>query len=59
MSFIDFLILRRHVYSLWIMPGLYKVKQINGNFGQISKEQILYRSYRPLPDVGKIGLNLT
>ena len=33
--------------------------KINGDFGGISKEQALYRSYRPLQQVRKIGLNLT
>ena len=33
--------------------------QIIGNFEKITKEQNLCRSYRPLQDVGNIGLKLT
>ena len=33
--------------------------QINGNLGKKYKEQTLFRSYRPLQHVGKIGLKLT
>ena len=33
--------------------------KINGDFGQIAKEQNMCRSYRPLQHVVEIGLNLT
>ena len=33
--------------------------RINGNFGKISKEQTLRRSYGPLQPMGKRGLNVT
>ena len=33
--------------------------KIHGNFGQISEEQNLWRSSRPLLHVGNIGIDLT
>ena len=33
--------------------------KINGNFGNIAKEQNLCRSYRPLQHIVNIGLDLT
>ena len=36
-----------------------RANKFNGNFGQISKEKNMCRSYRPQQNVVEIGLNLT
>ena len=57
-----------HSEEMWCHPISksikYRVKftssnQINGDFGNIAKEQTLCRSYRPLQHVEKMDLNLT
>ena len=48
-----------HSEEIWRWWKFAGSNRIGGKFGEISKEQTIYRSYSPIKNVGKMGLNWT